>query len=298
MIAFRALVWRQTATLWWRTRETTAWRSTSISSRPSSTWSEDLQVSPEDRHLLGLWYFKWSLVVWRVDVLFMIATVNDHNHYTEVHRWEWSSTPLTFPAPFQSLSRNDSYEDNLRERDTDLQAFQVEAPWAPTLLVKTYLSRSVLCQIDKHHNINHVFKQLFVVLFGQHAKITNYNHVAYWICMTDNEQNDVDIYSIEYFLYLVPSNTSNLCGPWADKQKGNEIPWAPSGKLPWRGRSRRKWSLSSCLARARLGRETFLCSCSCRGWLHGSSPILARSSRSSSLCLTRGQTLTLRTRWS
>ena len=94
MIAFRALVWRQTATLWWRTRETTAWRSTSISSRPSSTWSEDLQVSPEDRHLLGLWYFKWSLVVWRVDVLFMIATVNDHNHYTEVHRWEWSSIPV------------------------------------------------------------------------------------------------------------------------------------------------------------------------------------------------------------
>ena len=172
MIAFRALVWRQTATLWWRTRETTAWRSTSISSRPSSTWSEDLQVSPEDRHLLGLWYFKWSLVVWRVDVLFMIATVNDHNHYTEVHRWEWSSTPLTFPAPFQSLSRNDSYEDNLRERDTDLQAFQVEAPWAPTLLVKTYLSRSVLCQIDKHHTTSNVFYQFFFIFGKPRCQIT------------------------------------------------------------------------------------------------------------------------------
>ena len=110
--------------------------------------------------------------------------------------------------------------------------------------------------------------------------------------------NYVDLYSIECFLYLVPSNTSNLCGPWVDKQKDNEFPWAPSGILPLRGRSRRKWSLFSWLARARLGQEIFLCSCSCRGWLHGSSPILARSSRSSWLCLTRGQTLTLRTRWS
>ena len=67
-IAFRALGWRQTATLLWPTRETTAWRSTSISSRPSSTWSEDLQVSTEDCHLFGLRYFKWSLVDWRVDV--------------------------------------------------------------------------------------------------------------------------------------------------------------------------------------------------------------------------------------
>ena len=181
MIAFRALGWRQTATLWWRTRETTAWRSTSISSRPSS--------APVDGHLLVYQAFElvlgplrsrcsWS-PQWTATILASQSTV------------EIGVAPPCPPAPFQSLSRIDSYEDNLRERARDLQTFQVEAPWAPTLLVKTYLSRSVLCQIDEHHNINHVFNQLFVVLFGQHAKITNYNHVlslAYWICMTDNGQ--------------------------------------------------------------------------------------------------------------
>ena len=188
MIAFRALVWRQTATLWWRTRETTAWRSTSISSRPSSTWSEDLQVSPEDRHLLGLWYFKWSLVVWRVDVRswspqWMITTTIPRS---TVESGVASPSPMSPVPPYQSSSCNNIVEDNLRERATDRQALQVEALRAPILLVKTYLFRSVLCQIDKHHNINHVFKQLFVVLFGQHAKITNYNHVlslSYWICI-------------------------------------------------------------------------------------------------------------------
>ena len=71
------------------------------------------------------------------------------------------------------------------------------------------------------------------------------------------------------------NNTSSPCELLVDRQGGNGVPWAPSCKLPWTGRSRHRWTPPSGLAKATLVRVTFVCNCSCRGWLRCASPLHA-----------------------
>ena len=86
-------------------------------------------------------------------IFMMVITTTTASSYTSISAGV---------APLPSPSSNNHHppfccednEDDLRKTEPDLWAFPVVAPRAQSLLVKTYLSRSVQCQIDKHHIVN------------------------------------------------------------------------------------------------------------------------------------------------